>query len=407
MEIKERMIEINSKFELLASKDVRYFILTGGRGSGKSYSINTFLTLLISNEKNHKVLFTRYTLVSAEKSIIPEFKEKIDLAKAHSEFDLKAKSITNRVTGSEIIFEGIKGSSGVQTARLKSLQGITVWCLDEAEELQDEKVFDDIDLSVRQQGVQNRVIIVMNPSTKEHFIYKRFFESMGVNEGFNGVKGNVAYIHTTYLDNIENLSQSFIDNVELMKERRPEKYKHQILGAWLSRAEGVVFENWQIGEFEERGQKIFGQDYGFSVDPTTLIEMNIDKVHKNIYVRECFYKNGLSTSEIADLNKKYAGEQLIVGDSAEPRLISELETLGNNIIGAEKGQGSITAGISMLQDYNIIVDTDSTNLIKEFNNYAWSDKKSSTPIDNWNHGIDPIRYGLAYTHQRVFEFSIY
>ena len=273
--------------------------------------------------------------------------------------------------------------------------------------MEDEKVFDDIDLSIRQKGVQNRVIIVMNPATKEHFIYKRFFESMGVNEGFNGVKGNVAYIHTTYLDNYENLSQSFIDNVELMKERRPEKYKHQILGAWLSRAEGVVFENWQIGEFEERGQKIFGQDYGFSVDPTTLIEMNVDKIHKNIYVRECFYKNGLSTSEIADLNNKYAGNQLIIGDSAEPRLISELETLGNNIIGAEKGQGSITAGISMLQDYNIIVDANSTNLIKEFNNYAWSDKKSSTPIDNWNHGIDPIRYGLAYTHQRVFEFSIY
>ncbi len=401
------MIKINSKYKVLGAKDIRYFIVTGGRGSGKSFSVNTAITALVTGEEGHKVLFTRYTLTAAEKSIIPEFIEKIELTGSQNEFDVKAKSITNKVTGSDILFEGIKTSSGNQTAKLKSLQGVTTWVLDEAEELEDEKVFDDIDLSIRQKGVQNRVIIVMNPATKEHFIYKRFFESMGVNEGFNGVKGNVAYIHTTYLDNIENLSQSFIDNVELMKERRPEKYKHQILGAWLSRAEGVVFENWQIGEFEERGQKIFGQDYGFSVDPTTLIEMNIDKVHKNIYVRECFYKNGLSTSEIADLNKKYAGEQLIVGDSAEPRLISELETLGNNIIGAEKGQGSITAGISMLQDYNIIVDANSTNLIKEFNNYAWSDKKSSTPIDNWNHGIDPIRYGLAYTHQRVFEFSIY
>lgn len=401
------MIKINSKYKVLGAKNIRYFIVTGGRGSGKSFSVNTAITALVTGEGGHKVLFTRYTLTAAEKSIIPEFIEKIELTGSQNEFDVKAKSITNKVTGSDILFEGIKTSSGNQTAKLKSLQGVTTWVLDEAEELEDEKVFDDIDLSIRQKGVQNRVIIVMNPATKEHFIYKRFFESMGVNEGFNGVKGNVAYIHTTYLDNIENLSQSFIDNVELMKERRPEKYKHQILGAWLSRAEGVVFENWQIGEFEERGQKIFGQDYGFSVDPTTLIEMNVDKIHKNIYVRECFYKNGLSTSEIADLNKKYAGEQLIVGDSAEPRLISELETLGNNIIGAEKGQGSITAGISMLQDYNIIVDANSTNLIKEFNNYAWSDKKSSTPIDNWNHGIDPIRYGLAYTHQKIFEFSIY
>ena len=399
-------IILNNKYRLLGAKNVRYFIITGGRGSGKSYAANLALTALIIGERNQKVLFTRYTMVSAEKSIIPEFIEKIELTNSLSEFDIRNRNITNKVTGSDIIFEGIKGSSGVQTARLKSLQGVTVWCLDEAEELEDEKVFDDIDLSIRQKGVQNRVIIVMNPATKEHFIYKRFFEQMGVNEGFNGVVGNVAYIHTTYLDNIENLSQSFIDNVELMKARRPEKYKHQIMGAWLSRAEGVIFENWKLGKFEELGQKIFGQDYGFSIDPTTLIEINVDKNNMVIYVKECYYKKGMATTEISDLNKKYAGKQLIIGDSAEPRLISELQKLGNNIRGAEKGQGSITAGISMLQDYNIIVDPNSINLIKEFNNYAWSDKKSSTPIDNWNHGIDPLRYGLFYTHKRVFQFSI-
>ncbi len=400
------MIKINSKYKVLGARNIRYFIITGGRGSGKSFSVNTAITALVSGEENHKVLFTRYTLTAAEKSIIPEFIEKIEITNTQNEFDVKAKSITNKVTGSDILFEGIKTSSGNQTAKLKSLQGVTTWVLDEAEELEDEKVFDDIDLSIRQKGIQNRVIIVMNPSTKEHFIYKRFFEQMGVNEGFNGVVGNVAYIHTTYLDNIENLSQSFIDNVELMKARRPEKYKHQIMGAWLSRAEGVIFENWEIGKFEEVGQKIFGQDYGFSIDPTTLIEINVDKNNMAIYVKECYYKSGMATSEIADLNKKYAGKQLIIGDSAEPRLISELQKLGNNIRGAEKGQGSITAGISMLQDYNIIVDTNSINLIKEFNNYAWSDKKSSTPIDNWNHGIDPLRYGLFYTHKRVFQFSI-
>ena len=400
------MIEINSKFGLLSTKDVRYYIITGGRAGGKSYAINTFLTLLISNEVNQKVLFTRYTLVSAEKSIIPEFKEKVDVAQAHNEFDIKARSITNKVTGSEILFEGIKGSSGVQTARLKSLQGITVWCLDEAEELTDEKVFDDIDLSVRQQGIQNRIIIVMNPSTREHFIYKRFFESMGVEEGFNGVKGNVAYIHTTYLDNIENLSQSFIDNVELMKKRRPDKYKHQILGAWLSKAEGVIFNNWKVGKYEEQKTVIHGMDFGFSVDPTTLIKVSVDKKNKKIYAKELLYKTGLSTDMIYNECQRYAENQIIIADSAEPRLISELKNKGLNIQGTEKGQGSITAGIAIMQDYDLIIDESSTNLIKELNNYAWSDKKSSTPIDNYNHLIDAFRYAVMFTHKKVFNFSI-
>jgi phage terminase large subunit len=45
-------------------------------------------------------------------------------------------------------------------------------------------------------------------------IYKRFFEAAGVETGFNGIKGNTTYIHTTYLDNINNLDQSFIDEVK-------------------------------------------------------------------------------------------------------------------------------------------------------------------------------------------------
>ena len=401
------MIKLNSKYKVLGAKGIRYFIVTGGRGSGKSFTVNTAITTLVTGEGGHKVLFTRFTLTAAEKSIIPEFIEKIELTGATDEFEIRAKNITNKITGSEILFEGIKTSSGNQTAKLKSLQGVTTFVLDEAEELEDEKVFDDIDLSVRQKGVQNRVIIVMNPSTREHFIYKRFFEAMGVEEGFNGIKGNVAYIHTTYLDNIENLSQSFIDNVELMKLRRPDKYKHQIMGAWLSRAEGVIFENWKVGKYQKHKTIIHGMDFGFSVDPTTLIEVSIDKENKIIYAKELLYKAGLSTDMIYTECERYASGNIIIADSAEPRLISELKTKGLNIQGTEKGAGSITAGIAIIQDYDIVVDSGSINMIKELNNYAWSDKKKSTPIDNYNHLIDAFRYAVMFTHKKVFDYAIY
>lgn len=103
---------------------------------------------------------------------------------------------------------------------MKSLAGVTCWVLDEAEELVDEDIFDKIDLSIRAKNKQNRVILVLNPSTKEHFIYQKFFESKGVEAGSNLTKGDTTYIHTTYLDNIENLSQSFLDQVEDTKKRR-------------------------------------------------------------------------------------------------------------------------------------------------------------------------------------------
>jgi phage terminase large subunit len=381
-------------WDILGSK-TRYFIITGGRGSGKSFEVGRF-TSLLSFQKGHTILFTRQTMTSAHLSIIPEFQNKIELLNMDGEFDINKTEIVNRQSGSKILFKGIKTSSGDQTANLKSLQGVTTWILDEAEEQTDEKVFDKINLSIRQKGIQNRVILIMNPATKEHWIYKRFFENAGVPEGFTGIKNNVTYIHTTYLDNEDNLDESFLDEVKNLKETNPIKYKHTILGGWLDKAEGVVFTNWKLGKFIEVNPSIYGQDFGFSIDPTTLVQTSIDKSNKRIYIKELVYKAKLTTTEIFELNQRYCDNKLIIADSAEPRLIHELRVRGNNIKETIKGPGSVSAGLALMQDYELIIDPDSTNIVKELNNYTWSDRKSDTPIDAFNHSIDAIRYAVYF-----------
>jgi phage terminase large subunit len=331
-------------------------------------------------------------MTSAHLSIIPEFQEKIDLMQLNELFEVTKSEIKNKQSNSEIIFKGIRTSSGDQTANLKSLQGVTTWVLDEAEELTDESTFDKINLSIRQKGKQNRVILILNPSTKEHWIYKKFFEERGVQEGFNGIKDDVTYIHTTYEDNLDNLDQSFINEILRIKETNPQKYKHQILGGWLNKAEGVVFNNWRIDNFEEVGTVIFGQDFGFSIDPTTLIKVSIDKSKKRIYAKEYLYKASLTTSDIYHENLRYCNKSLIVADSAEPRLIQELKNRGLNIKGIKKP--TIIERIALVQDYELIVDSESSNLIKELNNYVWHDKKSQTPIDDYNHLLDALGYAV-------------
>ena len=388
------MIELNKKYELLGG-DTRYFVVTGGRGSGKSYSVNSLLVAL-TYERGHVILFTRYTMASAHISIIPEFIEKLEELDRVEDFHITKDEITNLHTGSKIIFKGIKTSSGDQTANLKSLQGVTTWVLDEAEELVHEDIFDKIDLSIRAKHKDNRVILILNPTTKEHFIYQRFFEGRGVEGGSNTVKEDVTYIHTTYEDNIENLSDSFLKQIETTRERRPERYKHQILGGWLEKAEGVIFTNWKLGKFREVTPSVFGQDYGFSNDPTTLVQTSIDRDTKTIYIKQHIHKQGLTTSHIADMNRRFAKDSLIVGDGAEPRLIAELNALGNNVVPAIKGADSIVYGISLLQDYDLVIDEDSVDLVKELNNYSWLEKKSQTPCDKFNHLIDAIRYAVSY-----------
>ena len=339
-------------------------------------------------------------------SIIPEFIEKLELLNVQDQFKITRDEIINKGNGSKIIFRGIKTSSGDQTANLKSLTGITTWVMDEAEELNDENIFDKIDLSVRNKVQDNRIILILNPTTKEHFIYQRWFESRGVEAGSNTTKGDTTYIHSTYLDNIENLSESYINQIETMKIRRPERYKHTIEGAWLNKAEGVIYNNWKLGAFKEVSKIILGQDYGFSKDESTLVKTSIDKQNKIIYVDLCFYKAGLTTSQIADLNKKFAGENLIVADSAEPRLINEIAHYCN-IVPSIKGQGSVNYGITMIQDYDLVITPESTDLIKELNNYCWLERKSQTPIDKYNHALDALRYAVTYQLENRGTYHLY
>lgn len=387
------MIKIKNKYSLLGS-DSRYFVVTGGRGSGKSYSLNSFL-LLLTYEVGHVILFTRYTLTSAHVSIIPEFIDKIETADLSDDFYITKDEIINLKTGSKILFKGIKTSSGTQTANLKSLAGVTTWVLDEAEELNDEETFDKIDFSIRAKGIQNRVILVMNPATKEHFIYKRFFEQRGVEAGVSEVVKDTTYIHTTYLDNKENLSESFLNQIERMKVGNQSKYNHIILGGWLDKAEGVVFTNWKFGEFNpDQLQTSGGMDFGFSVDPDTLTEVAIDKSKKIIYLKEHIYSNGLQTHVLAQMIVDRVGTMLIIADSAEPRLIADLKSKGVNIQAVKKG--TIESGITMMLDYHIIVEKNSANIAKELNNYAYADKGSNLYIDKFNHAIDGIRYNVIH-----------
>jgi len=390
-------VVLNEKYVPLFQNDSRYFVVTGGRGSGKSFGVAVFL-LNLTYEEGHKILFSRYTMTSAQTSIIPEFVEKIELMGVQNDFRITKDEIINMTTKNSIIFKGIRTSSGNQTAALKSLNGITTFVLDEAEELIDEDTFNKIDLSVRVQEKPNRCILILNPTTKEHWIYQRWFQNVGVPEGWNGQEGNCSYIHTTYMDNKDNLSESFLEQVLDMKKRRPDQYQHAILGGWLSKAEGTIYKNWRVGDYEHKELTVFGQDFGFSTDPTTLVQVSVDPEEKKMWVRECYGQKNMTTSQIASKNRQFCGLDLIICDSAEPRLIQELKNMDLNIKGAIKKKGSILSGIALVQDYEMIVDRNSHGIVRELNNYVWQERNAK-PVMAYDHYLDAIRYALQYLVQ--------
>ncbi len=388
------MITLNPKYKSLLNSDTRFFIITGGRGSAKSFATTTF-SCLLSYEEDHKILYTRQTMSSAHLSIIPEFTEKIGLMNRDGDFSINKTEIKNNLSGSEILFRGLKASSGDQTANLKSLQGITTWILDEAEELMSEDKFDTIQRSIRSNKKQNRIILILNPATKEHWIYKRFFEQTGVEAGYNGTKGNVTYIHTSYLDNVNNLPEDYLRDFRQLKTSNPLRYEHIVKGAWLDKAEGVVFTNWKFGEFNpDNLQTSCGMDFGFSVDPDTLTEVAIDKAKKIIYLKQHIYQKGIKTHILGQMIKDRVDNMLIIADSAEPRLIEDLRYQGVNIQAVKKG--TIESGIVRMQDYQIILEPNSSDIATELNNYAYVDKGSKLYTDAYNHAIDGARYNITF-----------
>jgi PBSX family phage terminase large subunit len=213
------------------SNPTRYTVITGGRGSAKSWHVALYL-LNLTYQPDHVILFTRWTMTSAHISIIPEFIEKIELLNKEDDFEVLRTEITNLKTGSKILFRGIKTSQGTATANLKSIQGVTTLVVDEAEELTQEDVFDKIDLSIRSTKQRNRVILVMNPSYRSHWIYTRFIEPK---------PPEVTHIHTDYRANAHNLSESFIEQADRVRDSNPLRYQHLFLGAWLDDAEGLMW----------------------------------------------------------------------------------------------------------------------------------------------------------------------
>lgn len=401
------MIELSPKFRPLISESSRYTVVTGGRGSSKSFSVSLYL-LLKTFEVDQVILFSRYTMTSAHLSVIPEFLEKIEMLNLDSLFEITKTEIINKTTGSRILFRGLKTGAKIQTAALKSIAGLTIWVLDEAEELNNEELFDDIARSIRKKGVENKIILVFNPPTKSHWTYNRFFLSKGVEPGMNITQDNVTYIHTDYTDNIDNLNKDFVQEAEDLKYSNREKWDRVYAGAYREVAEGVIFNNVSVGNFPEGVSVEYGLDFGFSKDPTALIKVHMDRQNKIIYCKEELYKTGITPSQLARIIKeKVPGNELIIADNARPDIIQEIKNSFINIKPCKKTK--IVEGINIMKDYKIIVDPSSKNLMEEFNNYCWDKNYDDRAIDDWNHQIDSLRYYITYRHRKnvTDRYSIY
>jgi len=240
-------------FKLLDDKElaeVDTVVLTGGRASGKSYSVSILSTLALVSY-GWRTLYSRFTNTSIGDSIKEEVDNKIELFGYENLVEDSQYSIKAKTGSAKIAFKGIKTGSKGQTANLKSLSGFNCFIVDEAEEIPSFETFKKVYFSIRSVDRRNISILILNPVTKRHWIFKVFFKARQVPEGFCGVKGNVLYIHTSYLDvDPRYIPENIRKEYERMKIEDPAEYKSIVLGGWKNEAEGVIFKDSDLKRFK-------------------------------------------------------------------------------------------------------------------------------------------------------------
>ena len=370
----------------------------GSAGSGKSFFITQKLILRAINEPIRILVCRRYattirqTCFSLFVSVLKQWKLLDYVNINQSDF-----RITFKHNGSEIIFTGLD-----EETKLLSLNDIGSIFIEEAYEVPQE-IVEQLNLRMRGKIENQQIYMAWNPISQDSWLY----DFSVVNPPKNSI-----FIHSTYKDN-PFLTIDYIEALEELQVRNPQKWRVYGLGEWGINTDGLVFTNWRKVDhidaqaLAKEGLELrVGMDLGF-IDPSTLLGSMWDKANNKIYVFDCFYKSGQQLDEVAAAAKKKEwlnNHVKIFMDSADARAIDYFRRQGFNAVPCLKGPGSVEARIMFLQNHEIIVAEDNCSaLIKELSNFSYvKDKHTGKYTEKTTHEYSHAIDGLGYAYSDIY-----
>ena len=380
--------EVSPVYEAIADSPAKVVVLQGGTRSTKTYSALQYLITKAISEPGIIVTVVGQDVPNLKKGAIRDVKKIVDsnprfsfAASAHKE-QAKEQHFKN---GSIIEFSSFKDEQDAKSGARDYL------FINEAQGIRYE-IFRQLYIRTRKES-----IIDYNPDRKFWVHFKI-------------INSDIYKSELIISDHRQNnwIPQEMHDDIESMKEEDLELWKVYARGK-TGKLKGLIFQNFadyppgRGEEFNKHGIPIgakfigYGMDFGFTNDPTALIGAWLEG--KNLYLKQFIYETGLTTPQINELMEEIGINKRdeIEADSADPRLIRELQDFGWNIARVNKEQ--ILGGIDVLKRFKILI-VESSDLLKEFNSYLWkkdrvTGKTLNIPIDKFNHGIDATRYGIV------------
>ena len=371
------------------SKPARYKVVYGGRGKAATWTFATLL-ILMAAEKQLRILCTREIQRSIKNSVQKVLIDTIGRLGMKQSFDILKDSIVHKVTGSEFLFMGLHRNR----EEVRGTEGIDICWLGEARNVSQDSL-DFLIPTIRKEN--SEIWVDFNPDQETDPIYDMMVT--------NGREGALVK-KLTYRDNPW-FPEVLRKEMEWDREHDTDKYQWIWEGNTRTVSEALVFKGvfverpFTIEEFgEPDGGPYYGADWGFSVDPTTLIRCFIKG--QVLYIDYEAYGLHIDLDAMPALFDQvpHSRDNMITADSARPEMIHEMNKRGFFCDSARKGKGSIEDGIAHIRSYKeVVIHPRCRHTLEEFKLYSYkTDPLTGNPIpkleDKHNHIIDALRYSL-------------
>ncbi|UUY59920.1 PBSX family phage terminase large subunit [Staphylococcus epidermidis] len=383
-----------------------YRVVKGSRGSKKSKTTAlNFIYRLMEYEWANLLVVRRFSNTNKQSTYTDLKWATNQLGVTHLfKFNDSLPEITYKPTGQKILFRGLDDPLKITSITVEN--GILCWAwFEEAYQIETFDKFSTVVESIRgsidDSEFFKQITVTFNPWSERHWLKPTFFDE--------DTKLNNTFSYTTTYRVNEWLDEVDIARYEDLYRTNPRRARIVCDGDW-GVAEGLVFENFEVKEFDwdkklkEKQVVAHGSDFGFTQDPTTLISTIVDLKNKELWIYDEHYQRGMLTDEIYQMYlDKGLKNAKIIADSAEKRLITEIKRKGiSNLKPSIKGQGSIMQGVQFIQGFKIYVHPTCEHTIEELNTYTFDQDKDGNwlnkPIDANNHLMDALRYSLEEFH---------
>ena len=363
-------------------KPNRYKGLKGGRGSGKSHAFAEMLVLEHYKNPNFRTVCVREVQRSLKFSSKQLIEDKIESLGLSSCFEITLNEIRDKRGKGVIVFNGLMDHTADS---IKSLEGFNLAWVEEAQSIS-KRSLELLLPTIRMAG--SEIWFSWNPNQPDDPIEQ--------------LKSEMTLVHVNYTDN-PFCPDLIKQEADMWLSRDPEGHAHIWLGNYQTRSDDQVLAGrYTVSQFEVQANwdgPYFGADWGFSIDPTTLVKSYI---HDNkLYIADELYQAGIEINDTPAFFDKMTGarDYVIRADNARPEIISYMQSHGYpKIKAAEKWQGSVNDGVSKLRGFDkIVIHPRCTHAIDEARLWKYKRNRLGDILPELQKGNDHIFDGVRYS----------